>query len=181
MRHLANWITVFRMGLVPVLFCLTGNRKMFAAFYLLAGLGDVLDGAVARATHTQSSLGAKLDSIADLGMFGVSLYAALGWMGSEVMAFLPAAGLVLLLRLIAIGIAAVKYRIFLIVHTLLNKATGLLLFAGIFAYAAFGFDGLLWAACAVGFFSALEELVMHLRFSQPLRDRASVFHKGEQK
>ena len=42
------------------------SPAVFWTLYLLCGLSDVLDGAVARSTGTVSLLGEKLDTIADI-------------------------------------------------------------------------------------------------------------------
>lgn len=44
----------------------TVTPGLFLDFYLLCGLSDVLDGAIARRTGTVSRLGERLDTIADI-------------------------------------------------------------------------------------------------------------------
>ncbi len=48
-----------------------GNYDLAAWAILLSGLFDLLDGAVARATRTQSIFGQELDSICDMVAFGI--------------------------------------------------------------------------------------------------------------
>lgn len=40
--------------------------NLFFVLYILCGISDVLDGLIARALHTESEIGATLDSVADL-------------------------------------------------------------------------------------------------------------------
>jgi CDP-diacylglycerol--glycerol-3-phosphate 3-phosphatidyltransferase len=70
----ANWITVARLGLVPVFVvalieCLQSGAPFYRWLSLgvlaAAGLGDIIDGYVARRFHQETSLGALLDPLAD--------------------------------------------------------------------------------------------------------------------
>ena len=53
----------------------------FYAFYIAAGLSDMLDGFVARKTDTVSKLGASLDTIADFVFVAVCLIKLLPLLG----------------------------------------------------------------------------------------------------
>lgn len=74
MKHLANLITLSRIILVLTLFLVEPLSFKFMVLYLFCGFTDILDGYIARKTHTTSALGARLDSIADLFMVVVVLY-----------------------------------------------------------------------------------------------------------
>ena len=91
----------------------------------------MLDGPVARHTHTQSSAGIRLDSLADLAFTGVCLFRLLpllhpprwltGWIAG-----------ILILRLCNLGTGLLRHKRLMLLHTRANKLTGLLLFgAGI--------------------------------------------------
>lgn len=62
-----NLLSVLRMGLVPlfVIAVLDGEAKKALVVFLLAGITDALDGAIARIWHQQSLLGTYLDPLAD--------------------------------------------------------------------------------------------------------------------
>lgn len=70
-----NIITVFRLGLLPVLLWALVIREYEIAFWLFvaASLGDGLDGWLARRLNQMSRLGALLDPIADkLTILGIA-------------------------------------------------------------------------------------------------------------
>lgn len=67
LKNTANILSISRIMLLPALFFTYGNALLFTLIYLACGLSDVLDGYIARKTKSESTLGAKLDSIADLG------------------------------------------------------------------------------------------------------------------
>ena len=99
----------------------------FYILYLVCGLTDMIDGTVARKTHTDSRFGAGFDTAADFVFTGVSL-----------IRLLPAMDVPVWMLVWIVGIAGIKIAnaVFGFVrmkrlpaeHTALNKATGLLLF-----------------------------------------------------
>ena len=64
---LANWLTIARMLLVPVLvICLVYNRALLAlSTFIVAGVTDMMDGYIARTRGSKTRLGAFLDPLAD--------------------------------------------------------------------------------------------------------------------
>lgn len=77
--NIPNLITIGRILLVPVTiwFLISGDFAAAFGVFLIAGISDGFDGWLARATGTQSELGAYLDPIADKALL-VSTYATLG-------------------------------------------------------------------------------------------------------
>jgi cardiolipin synthase len=63
----ANQLTILRMLLIPafVILLLYGYRGWALTTFLVAGLTDLLDGLIARATGQKTTLGAWLDPMAD--------------------------------------------------------------------------------------------------------------------
>jgi cardiolipin synthase len=63
----ANQLTILRMLLIPafVILLLYGYRGWALSTFLIAGLTDLLDGLIARATGQKTTLGAWLDPMAD--------------------------------------------------------------------------------------------------------------------
>jgi cardiolipin synthase len=63
----ANQLTILRMLLIPafVILLLYGYRGWALVVFLTAGLTDLLDGLIARATGQKTTLGAWLDPMAD--------------------------------------------------------------------------------------------------------------------
>ncbi len=63
----ANQLTILRMLLIPafVILLLYGHRGWALTTFLVAGLTDMLDGLIARATGQKTTLGAWLDPMAD--------------------------------------------------------------------------------------------------------------------
>ena len=126
-RHIPNMITLSRIPMAVALPFVQSSPAVFWTLYLLCGLSDVLDGAVARSTGTVSRLGEKLDTIADIIFVAV-------WM----LLFIPAidvgrwlwiwTGVIALIKVVNVISGLAMKKGFLAKHTLANKATGILLF-----------------------------------------------------
>ena len=100
---------------------------VFWTLYLLCGLSDILDGAVARLTGTVSRLGERLDTPADIVFVAV-------WM----VLFIPAinvgrwlwiwTGIIAFIKVVNVISGLAMKKSFVAKHTPANKATGILLF-----------------------------------------------------
>jgi len=80
--NLPNLITVFRIVLIPFFlnFLVYGYTDLALIVFLVAGLTDALDGAIARMTKTKSEIGAALDPLADK-MLALAAFVALTILG----------------------------------------------------------------------------------------------------
>ena len=120
-------ITLSRIPMAVALPFVQSSPAVFWTLYLLCGLSDVLDGAVARLTGTVSRLGERLDTIADI------IFVAM-WM----LLFIPAidvgrwlwlwTGVIALIKVVNVICGLAMKKGFVAKHTLANKATGMLLF-----------------------------------------------------
>lgn len=174
MKHVANMISLSRIVLVIALFCSFHNAPLFATIYLACGLSDALDGYIARKTKTESELGARLDSIADLLLFGVIAAAIVAWLGDEALAFLPWVLVVVLIRCANLFIAARKYHVFASLHTWGNKLAGFLLFIAPL-FVLYQQTGFLWVVCVAAILSAAEETAIHIISPVLQVNRRSIF------
>ncbi len=128
-RNLANIITSIRIIGTFFLIPLETLSDTFFIVYILCGVTDVLDGFVARKTHTVSRLGSKLDSFADLSFYSVMLWKIWPFLKQ----LLP--GYVMWMIRAIIALRAFTYLLNGVIrkefssrHTILNKVTGLLVF-----------------------------------------------------
>ncbi|WP_410514951.1 CDP-alcohol phosphatidyltransferase family protein [Paenibacillus sp. BR2-3] len=175
MKHIANIISISRIILLFSLFFSFSNALLFSALYLICGLSDVLDGFIARKTGTESELGARLDSIADLILFGVITVSVILWLGSEILIFMPLIIITALVRCANIAIAAYKYHSFVILHTWGNKITGILLFMAPPLFILFQEFAIFWLVCIAAVLSAVEESVIHISSTALNINRRSIF------
>lgn len=66
MKSIANYISISRILLVLTLIFIEPLSTTFYIIYFISGISDILDGFIARKYNVTSTLGEKLDSIADL-------------------------------------------------------------------------------------------------------------------
>ena len=124
---MANTITGIRIVLsITLLFC-AAFSPMFYALYTVAGFSDMIDGAVARKTDTVSELGSKLDAIADIVFVAVCLVKLLPVLDVPVWLYVWFA-VIAIIKFSSITAGYIRQKKLVSVHSVLNKATGLLLF-----------------------------------------------------
>ena len=124
---MANIVTSLRIVCSIALLFFPVFSPAFYALYLTAGLSDMVDGWIARKTHTASELGAKLDTIADIVFFIVCLVKLLTVLNIPVWIYVWI-GIIALIKIINIISGFVVQKRFVSVHSIMNKTTGLLLF-----------------------------------------------------
>lgn len=158
----ADAITFLRMIGTILLLVLQPFSEGFFLLYILTGLTDLLDGWMARKTKTASDFGAKLDSIADLLFYTVMLFRIFPFLWGVLPGSIwCAVAAIVMMRISAYLVAAVKYGRFASLHTYLNKLTGMTVFLiPFFLVTEYGV-AFCWTACAVAAVAALEELAIH--------------------
>ena len=125
---MANIITGMRIICsIALLFCPVFSTA-FYTLYITAGISDMIDGTVARKTGTVSEFGSKLDTAADFVLVIVCL-----------IKFIPVIHIPMWLIIWIIVIAVIKVinlisgyvmrKELVVLHTVMNKVTGILLFA----------------------------------------------------
>lgn len=127
MKLLANSITTIRIICSIALLFFSAFSTAFYILYITAGVSDMMDGWVARRTHTASELGAKLDTIADIVFVIVCLVQLLPVLNIPVWLWVWI-GIIALIKIINIISGFIVQKRFVSVHSTMNKVTGLLLF-----------------------------------------------------
>ena len=159
MKHkltMANALSVLRIILSVALLAPPALSPAFLVLYAAAGLTDMLDGFVARSTKTETELGAKLDSIADLILVVVCLVKILPAIPVPTWLWIWAAAIVLVKAANAVSGFVVEKRL-VMPHTMANKVAGFVVFLVPFAIPLFGITVPAIIACAIATFAAVQE------------------------
>ena len=126
-KHIANILTSCRiLGSILLLFFPVFSLP-FYILYLLCGFSDMIDGTIARKTNSASQFGSGLDTIADLVFVAAAMVKLLpaihppGWLWIW-------GGVIAIIKVTTIVWGFVRRKELVAYHTVLNKATGLLLF-----------------------------------------------------
>ncbi|MDD2626744.1 MAG: CDP-alcohol phosphatidyltransferase family protein [Methanomethylophilus sp.] len=174
---LADAVSVCRIAASLLMLFTAVFGGLFFLLYTVAGLSDLLDGAVARKTHTESRRGARLDSACDLIFVIAVLYLLLPFIiGSAAMWVLAGIVVIVAVKGLTYALGYRKYRRYAPLHTYGNKAVGLCLFLAVYLLPVIGHVGVLYAALiAVALLASLEELVITATAEKYDSDRVSLF------
>lgn len=124
---MANFITIIRiLCSFALAFCAPFSLP-FYALYIAAGLSDIFDGWIARKTNTATKSGAKLDTLADIVFAAVVLIKLLPILNIPVWLYIWIA-VIALIKAANIAAGYIRNKELVAVHSILNKAAGLLLF-----------------------------------------------------
>ncbi|MBP8640401.1 MAG: CDP-alcohol phosphatidyltransferase family protein [Oscillospiraceae bacterium] len=160
-NHSANIITAARIVLSVLLLTVKPLSIAFIVIYLLCGFSDVLDGYIARKTHTESMLGSRLDSAADFVMTAVILVVLYRLITISTGVWLWVAAIALI-RFAAMGIVWVRFGKPAMLHTYANKATGILFFLFPLSLTLVSQTIPIFVLCSAATLSAAEELLINI-------------------
>ena len=153
---MANTITFFRIAASIVLLFCPVFSPAFYVFYIAAGLSDMLDGFVARKTDTVSMLGARLDTIADFMFVVVCLIKLFPILSIPAWLYIWI-GIIALIKVVNIISGFIVQKRFVTVHSVMNKATGALLFLLPLTISTVPVKTSVIVVCAAATFAAIQE------------------------
>ena len=153
---IANVITIFRIAASIVLLFCPVFSPAFYVFYIAAGLSDMLDGFVARKTDTVSKLGARLDTIADFMFVVVCLIKLFPILSIPAWLYIWI-GIIALIKVVNIISGFIVQKRFVTVHSVMNKATGALLFLLPLTISTVPVKTSVIVVCAAATFAAIQE------------------------
>ena len=125
--NIADLVTIIRIICAALMLIPKPLSAEFFILYALCGLSDILDGFIARKTKTTSKPGSILDSIGDI-VFCLSSFIAIYPHLQLNVYVTPLIAIIFMLRVVNIVTGYIKEKKLILLHTALNKVTGLLLF-----------------------------------------------------
>lgn len=172
---MANFITLIRIFLAICLLFIRKYSPLFLILYSICGFTDILDGYIARKTKTESNFGAKLDTISDLLFFIVMFIIMFDIFLKDTicMVFII---IILLIRILSIIIVLKKYNKFAILHTYINKLTGLILFFIPFFIYLDGANIVMYIIGVIALLSSIEELAINIKSKKLDLNKKSIFN-----
>lgn len=178
-RNIPNILSGYRILAIPVIIyaLVTEDHTLFIVLISINLLTDILDGLIARMFDLESELGARLDSIADIGTY---LMAVSGmwilekdFVADKKYEF----ALLIILWLLPQLVSFVRHFRFPSFHLYSNKVTGYFQGIFIFTYFLFGYNSLLfYSMLVISCVAYLEELYFVLKLSQLQSNLKSIFH-----
>lgn len=176
----ADWFTLSRIFGAAWLIFIKPMSSLFFIVYSVCGISDVIDGWIARATKTTSEIGARLDSMGDIFFYGVMLIRVFPILWGMLPSFIwYIVCSIILIRIVSYLLAAIKYKCFASLHTLLNKLTGFCMFAVPYLLQTkFGVE-YCFIVMAVAGISSMEELIIHILRKEYSLEGNSIFKMGK--
>lgn len=126
-KYIANIITGSRIIFSLHLLIIPLSSAWFYVLYLFCGLTDMIDGTIARKMNAVSRFGSKLDTVADAVFVAVCMVKLLPIINLTVLLWIWIA-VIAIIKVTNIVLGFVRRKKLVALHTVLNKATGTLLF-----------------------------------------------------
>lgn len=176
MKHIPNVITILRILLSFVLLITKPFSFEFYMVYITCGFSDIIDGYLARNLKLASDTGALLDTIADMVMV-TSLFIILIPVIIMPMAITIWIAIIAMVKAVGLIIAYRKYQQIVMLHTYLNKLTGLALFIFIMVYPIIDSFIAMSLVCFIATVAAVEEVIIYTTANKLNRDKKGLIFK----
>ncbi|QVK19911.1 CDP-alcohol phosphatidyltransferase family protein [Mycoplasmatota bacterium] len=172
-----NILSVSRAVFLPLLFIFLYNdqRIAFIIGYVTLGLTDFFDGKIARKYNTQTELGMYLDTYADILFFVSSAYFLYILAPTYLTPNLHYLYFTLGVFGIVIITSFIKFKKLLLLHTLLAKICGLLVFVLVILSVVIDTTLLIRIVITVYLLSFTEELLIFFKYGEVDGDTLSYF------
>ena len=176
--NVPNFLSAYRLVAFPVLvgLILLEKEGLFALLLCVNLVTDILDGLIARTFNLETKLGAKLDSLADIGTYICAFWGLIVFkhedLGASLVLLWPFLGLFILGTLISI----VKFKQWPSLHLYSSKIGGYV--QGIFFFVLFAWQhvpSLYYAAVIIGYLSWTEEIIVLLKLKKMRSNAKGLF------
>ena len=127
MKNIANYISVSRAIMSIILVVTETFSIAFYMIYIYCGISDMLDGFIARKSKSESKIGARLDSIADIIFVIVAMIKILPVLNLS-NGIVIWTVIIALIKIINVICSYIYYKKLILLHTIANKITGFILF-----------------------------------------------------
>ncbi len=178
LKHLPNMLSGFRIAAVPLLLGLawSGNRSVFLVLLMASLLSDVADGFIARKFGSESTSGAKLDSLGDMATYLSAPFCIWLLYPELVIQEIVFVCITITAYLLPIVASVWKFGQIASYHTLAAKASAVLM--GTSVLVALLIDHTWWfrIAALVQFIVAIEYVAITLKLESPKENIRSIFH-----
>jgi cardiolipin synthase (CMP-forming) len=174
-----NLLSFYRLLAIPLVIwtLFVENRNLFISLISINLITDILDGYIARKFEMCTEFGARLDSLADIGTFLLSIAGFLvfekTFVTNHAMAFLILFGLYFTAQILSL----VKFKRTTSFHLYSNKFSGYVQGIFIFTFFVFGYSNwYFYFMITVGCLAELEVLIVVLTLPKIMSNAKSIFH-----
>ena len=156
MKHIADYISVSRI-IMSIL--IIGTKEFSVPFFIIysyCGLSDIADGFFARKYNSESKLGEKIDSLADVVFVSATMVKLIPSLNlpKEIIIWIIAISTI---KLFGIMYGFICYKKIMFLHTMANKITGFVMFITPFLMVNIRPVIIYAFLCALSTFAAVDE------------------------
>jgi len=176
--NVPNALSAYRILALPVIILsiVIGDKQLFIILLSINLITDILDGLIARLFNLQTELGAKLDSLADIGTYTMAFAGMITLEREFVTEYRYGFSCLIVLWLLPQLLALLRFGRFPSFHLWSNKATGYIQGIFIFTFFLFGFwKPYFYFMVVFSCFAYLEELVLVLILPKLRSNLKSIF------
>jgi CDP-diacylglycerol--glycerol-3-phosphate 3-phosphatidyltransferase len=177
-KHIPNLLSGYRLFTFPLLVYLiyTKQLNLFAIFFFINLTTDVLDGFIARRFNAGTDIGARLDSVADMGSFIAAMYAAYAFFWSDILPYKQWFYVFLGLYILSNLISLIKFRTYPSLHLYSMKINGLINSLFLLVLFTYKFSAVFFiVAVASAILACIEEIICLLYIKEMQSNVKSIF------
>jgi CDP-diacylglycerol--glycerol-3-phosphate 3-phosphatidyltransferase len=173
-----NLLSLYRLLSFPFVLYLaiSGNEQLYAIFLVINLITDALDGIIARTFRLQTELGARLDALADVGMYISAITGVFVFKAADFAAHLLSLYVYIGVFAGSVVISLFKFGRFPSLHLYSSKIGGYLQGIFFFVLFVFGFDAkfyyfvIIWAILAF-----CEQICVQWTLSEPVSNAKGLY------
>ena len=174
-RLIPNILSILRIILSILLIPFLSVPIVFIVIYILVGLSDMLDGYIARKFGYESNLGATLDSVSDFVFYCILVFIFFKLYYSILEMNYQLVVIIIAIRLLNMLLTKIKYKKIVFIHTIANKATGIMIYLLPMILLFTENNTLIRILLLVAVLAAFEELFITIKYKVPNLNRKSIF------
>lgn len=174
-----NILSLSRLLFFPVLLILLfdKNEKYFVILFTVSLATDILDGFIARRFNMQTKIGARLDSLADNGVYIAAVLGVFIFKYSDFQAYLHSFILFLALFLLTLIFSLIKFGKLPSLHLYSFKIAGYLQGSFFLLLFLFGFfPSYYYIMVTWSYFAFIEHLTVQVILTEMQNDQKSLYH-----
>ncbi|EEI90849.1 CDP-alcohol phosphatidyltransferase [Sphingobacterium spiritivorum ATCC 33300] len=161
--NVPNALSIYRILALPfIIYAIcVGDKPLFITLLSVNLITDILDGLIARLFHLQTELGARLDSLADIGTYIMAFAGMIVLERSFVMEHRIEFSLLIGMWLLPQLVSLIRFRRFPSFHLWSYKVTGYVQGVFIFTFFIFGVSTIyFYIMLVISFLAYMEELLL---------------------
>ena len=156
MKKIANYISISRIIMSFMLLIPKTFSVAFNVIYIYCGISDMLDGFIARISKSESELGDRLDSVADIVFVIMAMIKILQMLNLTNVIIIWIV-FIILIKIVNVICSYASNKKIVLPHTILNKITGFIVFIAPFIIIYINSIILEIIICSVATFAAVQE------------------------